>query len=178
MGHQLCSSKVDSEKSFLSFGFTCAGLSSASQNFCQPLELSSKCRDSAISCSARTHALSNIKFVMFTPRRSAPRRISLASLSLTRTLNLSVRLFRAVAGMGPPCVRTPVSSHTYNVRLLGEHVNLRRLTLTVPGYWEGPDSRLEPPQSMLPVDRPVQVGSPAENVSPTTNVVFVILHIL
>jgi hypothetical protein len=41
-----------------------------------------------------------MKLVMFTPRRSAPRRISLASLSLARTLNLCDRFLRAaVAGM-------------------------------------------------------------------------------
>ena len=97
MGHQLYSRTVDSEKSFLSLGFSCAGLSRALLNLCQSLGLSSKCRASAISCSARTHALSNIKFVMFTPRCSAPRRMSFASLPLSRMLNLSVRLFRAVA---------------------------------------------------------------------------------
>src|SRR5215469_13473018 len=72
MWHQLCSSRVGSEKSLLSLGFSCAGLSRASQKVCQFFELSSKDRASAISCSARTQALSKIKFVMFTPRCSAP----------------------------------------------------------------------------------------------------------
>jgi hypothetical protein len=97
MGHQFCSRTVDSERSLLSLGFSCAGLSRALLNLCQSLGLSSKCGPSAISCSARTHALSKMKFVMFTPRCSAPRRMSFASLSLSRMLNLSVRLFRAVA---------------------------------------------------------------------------------
>lgn len=111
MRHQLCSRTVDSEKSFLSLGFDCAGLSRASQNFCQFFELISNDRASAISCSARTHALSNMKLVMFTPRCSAPRRMSLASLSLARTLNRSERFVRfAVAG-------TAVSLCTY-ARLL------------------------------------------------------------
>ena len=103
MRHQLSSMTVDSANSLLSLGFACAGLSSASLNFCQSLELSSKCRASDISCSARTHALSSMKFVMFTPRCSAPRRMSLASLSLTRKLNLSVRFFcAAVVGIVAP----------------------------------------------------------------------------
>lgn len=96
MRHQLCSRTVDSAKSFLSRGFTCAGRSSASLNLCQSLALSSKCRASAISSSARTQALSKMKFVIFTPRRSAPRRISLASRSLTRKLSRSVRFRRAL----------------------------------------------------------------------------------
>jgi len=110
MGHQLYSRTVDSEKSFLSLGFSCAGLSRALLNLCQSLGLSSKCRASAISCSARTHALSNIKFVMFTPRCSAPRRMSFASLPLSRMLNLSVRLFRAVARI---CGTLPYTNPVY-----------------------------------------------------------------
>src|SRR5208283_3781448 len=103
MRHQLCSRTVDSEKSLLSLGFNCAGLSRASLNLCHSFGLSSKKRPSAISCSARTHALSKMKFVMFTPRCSAPRRMSLASLSVARTLNLSERFFRAaVAGIVAP----------------------------------------------------------------------------
>ena len=94
---------MGSEKSLFSLGFSCGGLSRASQKLCQFLGLSSKDRASAISCSARTQALSKIKFVMFTPRCSAPRRMSLASRSLARTLNLCERFFRAaVAGMVAP----------------------------------------------------------------------------
>ena len=64
-----------------------------------------------------------MKLVMFTPRRSAPRRISLASLSLTRTLNLCNRFLRAaVAGMKLPSVRTLGSQRTYNVRSCREPV--------------------------------------------------------
>jgi hypothetical protein len=72
------------------------------------LELSSKCRASAISSSARTQALSKMKFVIFTPRRSAPRRISLASRSLTRRLSRSVRFRCAlIAGTShSPCTYT------------------------------------------------------------------------
>ena len=110
MGHQLYSRTVDSEKSFLSLGFTWAGLSRALLNLCQSLGLSSKCRASAISCSARTHALSKIKFVMFTPRCSAPRRMSFASLPLSRMLNLSVRLFRAMARI---CGTLPYTKPVY-----------------------------------------------------------------
>src|SRR6266704_3218972 len=66
VGHQRCSRTVGSAKSLLSLGFTLTGLSSASLNLCQSLEVSSKCRASAISCAARTHALSRMKFVIFT----------------------------------------------------------------------------------------------------------------
>src|ERR1700728_1960084 len=98
---------MDSENSLLSLGFDCAGLSRASLNFCQSFALSLKERVSAISCSALTQWLSNMKLVMFTPRRSAPRRISLASLSLARPLNLCDRFLRAaIAGIAALCMYT------------------------------------------------------------------------
>jgi hypothetical protein len=121
--HQLSSRTVDSENSLLSLGFNCAGLSRDSLNFRQSFALSLKERVSAISCSARTQALSNMKLVMFTPRRSAPRRISLASLSLARTLNLCNRFLRAaVVGMERLSVCTLGSQRTYNVRSRREPV--------------------------------------------------------
>jgi hypothetical protein len=85
------------------------GRSSASMNLCQSRELISKCRASAISCAARAHPLPRMKFVMFKPRSSAPRRMSLAGLALRRTLKRSVRFWReAVVGIHS-------SSCTYNV---------------------------------------------------------------